>query len=319
MWRGLFTAAAGMITETKRTDVIANNLANAATTGYKRDKAIHKEFEPMLIRRFYDHEDGGLVGMEPNSQEDLNTNTIDVTRFKGFDADPFYRPNIGRLGLGDYIDEIAVDHTQGPIETTGNELDLAIAGEGFFTIQSPEGIRYTRNGAFFRNAQGYIQDIRGYNLLDSEGQPIQIPRDMFRKDIEITDDGGVYVKGDETEPYDVDPNQTVTVDNDGIRNNYNRQLLAQIQVVNFEDRLSIRKQGDNLFVQVPDADGNVAQPQPSQNAWVVQGALEKSNVQIVREMVELIHNHRMYEANAKAVTTQDDMLDKSVNSVGALS
>lgn len=317
MWRGLFTAAAGMITETKRTDVIANNLANAATTGYKRDKAIHREFEAMLIRRYYDHEDGGLVGMAPNAggNAELNTSSTDVTRFKQFDADPFYRPSIGRLGLGDYIDEVAVDYIQGPIETTGNELDLAIAGDGFFTIQSPNGVRFTRNGAFFRNALGYIQDIRGYNLLDVQGQPIQIPRDMYNKDIEIAEDGGVYVKGDETEPYDVDPNQIVTVDNDGNQNN--RQLLAQIQIVNFEDRLALRKEGDNLFAQVPDAEGNVAQPQPSE-ALIVQGALEKSNVQIVREMVELIHNHRMYEANSKAIVTQDSMLDKSVNDVGRL-
>ena len=310
MWRGLYTAATGMITETKRTDVIANNLANAATTGYKRDKAIHREFEAMLIRRYYDHEDGGLVGMEPNSQTDYNTNMTDVTRFKGFDADPFYRPNIGRLGLGDYIDEIAVDHIQGPIETTGNELDLAIGGEGFFTIQSPEGIRYTRNGAFFRNAQGFIQDIRGYNLLDAQGQPIKIPRDMFNKDIIVADDGGIYVKGDEVEPWEEDPIQNITTGNQG-----NRQLIAQIQLVNFEDRLALRKQGDNLFYAVADAEGNLAQPVAS-DAVIVQGALEKSNVQIVREMVELIHNHRMYEANAKAVTTQDTMLEKSVNEVG---
>ena len=310
MWRGLYTAAAGMITETKRTDVIANNLANAATTGYKRDKAIHREFEAMLIRRYYDHEDGGLIGMEPNSQTDYNLNTVDVTRFKGFDADPFYRPNIGRLGLGEYIDEIAVDREQGPIETTGNELDLAIGGEGFFTIQSPQGIRYTRNGAFFRNAQGFIQDIRGYNLLDAQGQPIKIPRDMFNKDIIVTDDGGIYVKGDEVEPWEEDPIQNITTGNQG-----NRQLIAQIQLVNFEDRLALRKQGDNLFYAVADEEGNLAQPVVS-DAVIVQGALEKSNVQIVREMVELIHNHRMYEANAKAVTTQDTMLDKSVNEVG---
>ena len=310
MWRGLYTAATGMITETKRTDVIANNLANAATTGYKQDKAIHKEFEAMLIRRYYDHEDGGLVGMEPNSQTDYVTDMIDVTRFKQFDADPFYRPNIGLLGLGDYIDEIAVNYEQGPIETTGNELDLAIGGEGFFTIQSPNGIRYTRNGAFFRNADGYIQDIRGYNLLDNQGQPIQIPRDMFNKDIIITEDGGIYVKGDDTDQYQPDPDQIVTTGNQG-----NRQLLAQIQLVSFEDRLALRKQGDNLFVPVADQDGNIAQPQAA-NGLIVQGALEKSNVLIVREMVELIHNHRLYEAAAKAVTTQDEMLDKSVNEVG---
>ncbi len=313
MWRGLYTAATGMITEMKRTDVIANNLANAATTGYKRDKAIHREFEAMLIRRYYDHEDGGLVGMEPNAQTDYGTNNIDITRYKQFDADPFYRPNIGRLGMGDYIDEIAVDRTQGALETTGNELDLAIGGDGFFTIQSPQGIRYTRNGAFFRNAQGFIQDIRGYNLLDAQGQPIQIPRDMFNKDIIVTDDGGIYVKGDDTEQWEEDPIQTITNGDQG-----NRQLLTQIQIVNFPDRLALQKQGDNLFYPVADADGNIAQPVASENAVVIQGALEKSNVQIVREMVELIHNHRMYEANSKAVTTQDTMLDKSVNEVGSV-
>ena len=310
MWRGLYTAATGMITEMKRTDVIANNLANAATTGYKRDKAIHREFEAMLIRRYYDHE---VVGMEPNAQTDYGTNNIDITRYKQFDADPFYRPNIGRLGMGDYIDEIAVDRTQGALETTGNELDLAIGGDGFFTIQSPQGIRYTRNGAFFRNAQGFIQDIRGYNLLDAQGQPIQIPRDMFNKDIIVTDDGGIYVKGDDTEQWEEDPIQTITNGDQG-----NRQLLTQIQIVNFPDRLALQKQGDNLFYPVADADGNIAQPVASENAVVIQGALEKSNVQIVREMVELIHNHRMYEANSKAVTTQDTMLDKSVNEVGSV-
>ncbi|MBR1396879.1 MAG: flagellar hook-basal body protein [Selenomonadaceae bacterium] len=316
MWRGLYTAGAGMITETKRTDVIANNLANAATTGYKRDKAIHREFEAMLIRRFYDHEDGGMVGMNSdiNTNASLNTSSLDVTQFKGFSADPFYRPSIGLLGLGDYIDEVAVDWGQGPIETTGNEFDLAIGGEGFFTIQSPDGIRYTRNGAFFRNAQGYIQDIRGYNLLDEAGQPIQIPRDMFNREVIISEDGGIYIRGEGTEPYAEDPNQIVTNGNAG-----NRQLLARIQVVNFEDRMALGKQGDNLYYAKTDAEGNLAQPVANNEAVVLQGALEKSNVQIVREMVELIHNHRMYEAGAKAVTTQDSMLDKSVNDVGAVS
>ncbi len=138
---------------------------------------------------------------------------------------------------------------------------------------------------------------------------------MFNKDIEVAEDGAVYVKGEETEPYEPDPTQIVTTGYD--RNRQNRQLLAQIQLVTFDDRLALQKQGDNLFYQVADADGNVAAPQIS-NAQIIQGALEKSNVQIVREMVELIHNHRMYEANAKAVTTQDTMLDASVNQVGTV-
>ncbi len=299
MWRGLFTAATGMITETRRTDVISNNIANAATTGYKRDVAVHREFENMLIKRVYDHEDGGTVGLQAaafNSLGTLGTSSYDVTRFKGFDADPFYRPSIGQLGLGDYIDEIAVDHEQGAFESTGNTFDLAIAGEGFFTIQTPNGVRYTRNGAFFKNQDGVLQDIRGYNLLDRGGNPITIPQNIPSERIVITGDGSIFVSDQQ---------------------NGQQRQLAQIQVVQFNDRLAIEKQGDNLFYAVTDNNGNVAQPQPA-TGEVMQGLLEKSNTAIVSEMVELIHNHRLYEAGAKAVTTQDTMLDASVNQVGRI-
>ena len=298
MWRGLYTAATGMITEQQRTDVISNNIANAATTGYKHDKAIHREFENMLIRRVYDHDDGRTVGLNVNafnSLANLGTSSEDVTQFKGFDADPFYRPSIGQLGLGDYIDEIAVDYSQGALETTGNTFDLAIAGQGFFTVQTPAGVRYTRNGAFFKNQNGVLQDIRGYNLLDTNGNAITIPANVAQSRIVITGDG------------------TISVTNPNGQN----QQIAQIQLVQFANRFQTQKQGDNLFYAVTDNNGNVAQPQQA-TGEIIQGALEKSNVEIVREMVELIHNHRMYEANAKAVITQDTMLDASVNKVGAV-
>ena len=299
MWRGLYTAATGMITEQKRTDVISNNLANAATTGFKKDVAVHKEFENMLIRRVYDHEDGGTVGLTVdgfNTLGNLGTSSNDVTQFKGFNADPFYRPSIGTLGLGDYIDEIAVDHEQGAFESTGNTFDLAIAGEGFFTIQTPAGVRYTRNGAFFKNNAGVLQDIRGYNLLDTNNQPITIPRDVPAERIVVTNDGRIFVNAD--------------------RDQAQRQI-AQIQFVQFDNRLAVEKQGDNLFYAVTDNNGNVAQPQQA-TGEIFQGCLEKSNTSIVEEMVELIHNHRMYDANAKAVTTQDTMLESSVNQVGKI-
>lgn len=299
MWRGLYTAATGMITEQQRTDVIANNLANAATTGYKKDIAVHREFEEMLIRRVYDHEDGGTVGLTVdgfNTLGNLGTSSSDVTQFKGFNADPFYRPSIGRLGLGDYIEEIAVDYVQGAMESTGNTFDLAIAGQGFFTIQTPAGVRYTRNGAFFRNQDGVLQDIRGYNLLDVNNQPITIPADVAASRVVVTGDGRIFVTGDA---------------------NQQQRQIAQIQLVQFDNRLATQKQGDNLFYAVADNQGNVAQPQPA-TGEIIQGCLEKSNTAIVKEMVELIHNHRLYEAGSKAVTTQDTMLDSSVNQVGRL-
>ena len=333
MWRGLYTAATGMISEQRRTDVIANNIANAATTGYKKDVAVHKEFHEMLIRRINDFDNGGSLGVDMapfNSLSELGTSREDVTQIKGFNADPFYRPNIGRLGLGDYIDEIAVDYGQGSLESTGNTYDLAIAGDGFFAVQTPNGVRYTRNGAFFKNSAGYLQDIRGYNLLDTTGNPIRIPGNVQDARVIISGDGSVHVPGDQIR---FNP---VTNRWEAYGNMENQQQLAQIQFVEFGDRLATQKQGDNLFYIVNNNDGNPpaaqgvnpdvqaqlmnpdAVPRPA-SGEILQGSLEKSNISIVYEMVELIHNHRLYEANAKAVQTQDTMLDKSVNSVGSLS
>ena len=128
MWRGLYTAAIGMMSEMKRTDVISNNLANANTNGYKKDITVHGEFESMLIRRAYDsRDDDALVNW-------------DVTRFRQFTVEDDRDPAIGRLGMGDYIDEIARDESQGALETTGNQLDVAIIGNGYFAIQTDRGV-----------------------------------------------------------------------------------------------------------------------------------------------------------------------------------
>ena len=322
-----------MISEQQRTDVIASNIANAATHGYKRDVAIHKEFHNMLIKRVNDFDEGGTLGMTVapfNSLADLGTSREDVTQIKGFNADPFKHPNIGELGLGDYVDEIAVDYQQGALESTGNTYDLAIVGDGFFAVQTPDGVRYTRNGAFFKNSQGYLQDIRGNNLLDMAGNPIRIPSNVPDSRVIVNGNGTVSIPGTQVL---LDPVTNLLI---ATGNMNNQQTLAQIQFVEFGNRLATQKQGDNFFYIVNNNEGNPpaaqavnpdvraritnpdAQPRIA-SGEILQGSLEKSNTAIVSEMVELIHNHRMYEANAKAVATQDAMLDKSVNQVGSLS
>ena len=271
MWRGLYTAAAGMIQETQRTDVISNNLANVNTNGFKRDVAVSEEFEPMLIRRIND--------------KDMRN---DVTSFKGFSIGG-QPPIVGTLGLGSEIAEVATDRSQGTFETTGNPYDVAIAGNGYLEVQTPQGVRYTRDGAMIRSATGQLQNMRGQAILGTNGQPIMIPANAT--DVVINENGQILARV---------PGQDA------------HQQLGQLALVDFADRRALLKQGDNLYYPQQGA-----QPQPA-TGTIEQGVLERSNSNVVEEMVQLINNYRIYEAGSKAVTTQDGMLDKSVNDVGRL-
>ena len=258
MLRGLYVAASGMITETRRTDVIANNIANAASSGYKRDEAIHQEFAPMLLKRINDNQDDA------------------VTSFRGFRLEQ-RPPRVGNLGLGAYTAEIATDHMQGGMKTTGNMLDLAVSGEGYFAIQTPQGVRYTRDGSFYRQANGALVTARGQAVLNAQNRPIMLPDSA---NITIGAKGEIM---------------------DGQRR------IDTLQFVQFDDRRAVLKQGDNLYRPQQGA-------QPQAATGDIQ--LENSNVNIASEMVSLINNYRIYEAGSRALVTQDSMTDKTVNEVG---
>jgi flagellar basal-body rod protein FlgF len=264
MWRGLYTAAAGMVTEMTRTDTIANNLANASSTAFKKDQALSGEFEPMLIRR-------------------INDNSADnVTSFKGFSVGT-EAPVVGQLGLGSYTRGIATDFAQGSMQITGNPLDLAISGSGYFAVQTPQGVRYTRAGNFYRSAAGQLETVDGQAVLDRQGRPVTLPGNATN--VQFGTKGEIFV---------------------------NHQQVDQLQFVQFNDNRNLLKQGNNLYYTQ-----NGAQPQPAAGE-IQQGMLEHSNVNVIADMVSLINNYRMYEAGSKAVTTQDSMLDKSVNEVGRM-
>lgn len=266
MWRGLYTAGIGMMTQMNRTSVIANNLANAATSGFKRDRVVDEEFGPMLIRRINDGDPNG-----------------DITRIKQFHVGDTIPPVVGNLGLGAKTAEIVTDLSQGSMQDTGNQLDLAIVGNGFFAVATPQGVRYTRDGSFIRAANGDITNHRGERVLNRQGRAINIPEEAVR--IAVGRDGTVFADGEE---------------------------LGALQLVEFDDPRAAVKEGDNHYVARPGA-----RPQPATGS-VEQGVLEMSNANVINEMVELIDNYRIYEANSRAVTTQDTMLDHSVNQVGRL-
>ena len=246
MIRGIYTAATGMIAETIRTDTIANNLANVNTSGYKKDITVNKDFSTMLIHRINDG--------------------------KG-------APAIGHLGIGTAVDEIATSHAPGPVRPTGNKLDVAIAGKGFFVIATPNGERYTRDGSFTRNVQGELVTQDGYRVSGANG-PILIP-DIANR-IDIAPDGRVLA--DDVE-------------------------VGSLNIVQFQNEKQLLKQGANLYI------ANGADPQ-TVTGQIEQGYLEQSNVNVVAEMVNLIAAYRAYEVSSKTVQAQDQMLDKAVNEVG---
>jgi len=242
MIRGIYTAASGMLAESARTDTIANNLANVNTAGYKKDVAITKDFASMLIYRI---NDGAAA------------------------------PSIGSLGVG----EIATIHSTGMMRQTGNALDLAIDGNGYFAVQTPAGVRYTKNGTFTKNAQGQIVTQDGNPVMGTAG-PITV--NNAASNLTVSPDGRVMLDGVEA---------------------------GQLSIVEFANEKQLLKEGDSLY------NANGAQASPS-GSRVEQGMLEQSNVNVVAEMVNLITGYRAYEVNAKTVQAHDQLLDKAVNEVG---
>ena len=141
MQRGLYIAASGMIAEQVRQDLIANDLANATTPGYKSDRATQRAFDEVLLQ---------------------NTQTGAL---------------VGPLGQGVAIDRQATDWTPGPLKETEEPLDFAVAGEGFFTVRGAEGVQYTRNGRFSAATDGTLVTATGEAVLGRNGQPVRVGAD----------------------------------------------------------------------------------------------------------------------------------------------
>lgn len=173
-----------------------------------------------------------------------------------------------------------VNFSSGPLESTESPLDFALQGPGFFTVADDEGTYYTRNGRFDRNADGVIVDAQG-RRLQGIGGDITTPPGI----ITLTDDGNISVDG---------------------------TSIDKLRVVEFSDTGALIKKGDNLFT---DPNGVAGEQQVSRTN-VVQGFLEQSNVDAVREMIEMITNSRTYEASSRLMSAQDQTLNHVVNDIG---
>lgn len=277
MFRGLYTGASGMVAQMHRMDVLSNNLANVDLNGYKRDTSVHKAFPELLVRRMND--DG-------------------VYKFPFGSAD--MAPVVGKIGTGVEMNEAYTVFTQGALKETENSFDLALEGDGFFTVLTPEGERYTRNGSFTLGKEGLLVTKEGYPVLGAEG-PIQIKENNFVVD----EKGKVYVNS----TFADDPQRLVALEENEWEN---IELVDSLKIIDFDRSRFIKKQGGSLWRETVDSGPATVIPEV-ERPNVRQGFLEGSNVNPVTEMVRMIEVNRAYEANQKVVQSQDSLTGKLIN------
>lgn len=273
MLRGIYTAASGMMVQSERQNVISNNLANVDTDGFKKDQTVIKEFPEFDIYRKDDVKE--ITPFEVTSK---------LTR-------------IGRLGTGAALDNVYTEFTPGKYEPTNNSLDFAIGGEEFFAVDTKTGIKFTRDGSFTLDNEGYVITQNGDKVLgagkDGKFGYIKPQESKFViKGVDLVNSdiiGDIKIPGLTAKP---------TANN-------------TIITVNVDDKKSLVKEGRNYY-----NTENVKNMTISLGATLKQGFLEKSNVSAVKEMVEMIECSRAYETNQKILTSQDEVLSKVVNEVG---
>lgn len=262
MVKGLYTAFTGMVNEQKRLDVLSNNLANADTNGYKKEGTTSQTFADELAVRIKD------------------------TSYYG-------RPKrLGGMSMGVHIGETYTDYSQGNYKITDNQTDFALNGNGFFAISYTDkagntSVKYTRDGAFIVNTQGYLVTKDGDYVLSRDGARNTNPNAYIRVNpnlpFKVTENGNIY---------------------------QNDALVGTIGTVDFADYNYIAKFGENLYDTV---DGAAI---IESEAIVDQGYIEASNVNVVSEMVNMITISRAYQAGQKVINAVDETLDKAVNQVG---
>jgi len=240
MLKGIAAAASGMMPHLKRQEVIANNLANAATAGFKRD------------RLFVEKLDAAQRAAAPKGEAWQLANSVGIV----------------------------VDFAQGPLDRTHNPLDVALSGEGFLVVETPGGERYTRNGHFSVDSDGL--------LITSDQQPV------------LGEGGEIRL-----------PAGTVTIGTEGTIS-VDGQRVDKLRIVRFVDpRVLVRAATSVFEIGIP-----TASPEPDDATLVHQEFLERSNVNTIEEMVNMITTFRFYEADEKAIRSQDDVQGRVVNELG---
>lgn len=254
--KALAIAATGMSAQQTNLEVIANNIANINTTGFKRARA---EFSDLLYQ---------------------------VERLEGVPnrANQAVVPEGASIGLGVKTSAVRYLYTQGALSSTGNKFDLALQGDGWFQIEGADGeILYSRSGAFNTNAEGQLVTLDGYSVAPD----IIVPDNTI--EVIVNKSGQVFARMDGQNEL---------------------QELGQLMIATFSNEAGLAPLGDNLYRET-DASGpaNVGVPGDPGYATVLQGYLEDSNVDPVKEITDLISAQRAYEMNSKVIQAADQMAE----------
>jgi flagellar basal-body rod protein FlgG len=254
MLYGLYLSATGVMMNSYRQDVIANNLANAQTAGFKRDLATFRQ--------------------RPTAAQESPGKYQQTNRL------------MENIGGGAFADPTRMDMSQGGMETTGNKLDAAIDGRGFFTVQDGDQTRLTRDGQFLLNNDGIlVTGTRHQNVLDANGNTIKLDGSLRQQTV-------------------IGPDGTIRQDD---------KVVGKLGIVDVPEPSKLKNEGANLL----------SYPDPKQfipaTGIVRAEALENANVDPTTEMAALMDTQRQLEANANMIHYQDSTLDKLVNTVGRIS
>lgn len=251
MIRGLYTAASGMIAGMKKQEIISDNLANIETNGYKANDATLHGFHGLVVQ-----ETGG-GGPVPFS--------------------PFQQRVVGTIGSGAFLNEQPINFSQGTLKRTGGSLDVALQSRGYFAVQTPEGVRYTRDGQFRLDAERRLVTGDGQLLLGENGDaPIIVPPG----EVEIDAQGFITAAG---------------------------EAIGQLRIRDFADAAMVRE-GSTMF--------STAGPEQALEPNVTQGSLEQSNVDAVASMTSALGTFQAYSTMQRAFQVQLDSLQRAITEVG---
>jgi flagellar basal-body rod protein FlgG len=256
MIRSLFIAKTGLDAQQTQLDVVSNNLANVGTAGFKKSRAVFEDLIYQTLRQ---------PGAQSTQQTQLPTG----------------------LQIGTGVRPVASERvfTQGNLTQSGNQLDVAINGQGFLQVSLPDGTTaYTRDGSLHQDAQGQLVTSSGYPLSPA----ITIPSNA--QTVTIGTDGTVTI----TQQGQAAPTQ-----------------VGSIQLANFINPAGLEARGENLYVETASS-GTPTTNTPGSNGLgsLKQGYIETSNVNVVEELVNMIQTQRAYEINSKAIQTSDQMLQR---------